>query len=136
MVFIETGDQKGAEHRQNRRAPPQCPVFDGHPVKRLSPAIEKSETDASVSDEVAGLANEVMYLVPMSWADRPKEMHPQWIKPSAGVIRRHRGGGLESDHQNAQRRRDPIQDPMQDRLQPGNSERTHGWIIKVGCAQG
>ena len=86
MVFIKTGDQKGAEHRQNRSAAPQGPVFDGHPVKGLSPAIEKSKTDASVTDEVTGFSNKVMYLVPVSRADRPKEMHPQWIEPSAGVV--------------------------------------------------
>ena len=86
MVFIETGDDKGAEHRQNRSASPQGPVFDSHAVKRLSPAIEKGETDASVTDEVTGFANEVMYLVPVRRADRPKEMHPKWIKPSAGVV--------------------------------------------------
>ena len=86
MVFIETGNDKGAEHCQNRSAPPQGPVFDGHAVKRLSPAIEKGETDGSVTDEVTGFANEVMYLGPVRRADRPKEMNPQWIKPSAGVV--------------------------------------------------
>jgi|HubBroStandDraft_5_1064220.scaffolds.fasta_scaffold643599_2 hypothetical protein len=86
MVFIETGDDKGAEHRQNRSASPQGPVFDSHAVKGLSPAIEKGETDASVTDEVTGFANEVMYLVPVRRADRPKEMHPKWIKPSAGIV--------------------------------------------------
>ena len=86
MVLIQTGDDKGAEHRQNRSPSPQGPVFDSHAVKRLSPAIEKGETDASVTDEVTGFANEVMYLGPVRRADRPKKMNPQWIKPPAGVV--------------------------------------------------
>ena len=86
MVFIKTCNHQGAKDCQNRGAPPESPVFDSHAVKGLSPAIEKGETDASVTDEVTGFANEVMYLVPVRRADRPKEMHPKWIKPSAGIV--------------------------------------------------
>jgi len=98
MVFIKTGDHEGAKNRQNRGAPPETPVFDGHAVKRLSPTVEKSETHQSVTDEVAGLTDEMMYLLPVRRARRTKEMHPQRIEPFAGVRRRHRGGGLEGDH--------------------------------------
>ena len=54
MVFIKTGDQQGAKNCQHRSAPPESPVSDGHAVKRLSPTVEKSETDQSVTDKVAG----------------------------------------------------------------------------------
>jgi hypothetical protein len=87
MVFIETGDHQGAKNRQHRGAPPETPVFDGHAMKRLSPAVEKSETDQSVTDEVAGLADEMMYLLPVCRARRTKEMYPERIEPSAGVRR-------------------------------------------------
>ena len=86
MVFIQTCDNKGAEHRQNRSASPKGPVFDSHAVKRLSPAVEKGETHASVTDEVTGFANEVMDHAPVRRADRPEQMNPQWIKPPAGVV--------------------------------------------------
>jgi hypothetical protein len=102
-------------------------VLDGHAVKRLPPAIEKCDTDESVTDEVAGLADEMMYLIPVCRADRTKEPHPYRVQPVAGVFRRHGGRGFESDHQNTQRRRNPIQCPVQDRLHPGESERTHAF---------
>ena len=125
MVFIETGNDKGAEHCQNRSAPPQGPVFISHPVKGLSPAIKKRETDQSVTDKVAGLADDMMYLFPSCRVWSTKMPHPQWIKPSAGVRRRHRGGGFKSDHENAQHGRDPIQYPVQDRVQPKWSMWSH-----------
>lgn len=79
MVFIKTGNHQGAKDCQNRGAPPETPVFDGHAVKRLSPAVEESEADQSVTDEVAGLTDEMMYLLPVCRAGRTKEMHPQRI---------------------------------------------------------
>ena len=87
MVFIETGNYQGAKDGQNRGAPPESRVFDGHAVKRLSPAVEKCETDQSVTDEVAGLADEMMYLLPVCQGRRTKEMYPERIEPSAGVRR-------------------------------------------------
>jgi len=79
MVFIEAGDYQGAEHRQNRSSPPETPVLDSHTVKRLPPTVEESETDQSVTDEVAGLTNKVVYLLPVFWARRTKQMHPQRV---------------------------------------------------------
>ena len=79
MVFIKTGNYQGAKDCQHRGAPPKSPVFDGHAVKRLSPAVEKSEADKSVADEVAGLADEMMYLLPVCRARRTKEMYPERI---------------------------------------------------------
>ena len=87
MVFIETGDHQSAKDSQNRGTPPETPVFDGHSVKRLSPTVEKSETHQSVTDEVAGLPDEMMYLRPVCRGRRAKEMHPERIQPSAGVRR-------------------------------------------------
>ena len=113
MVLIQNGDEQSAEHRQNRSSPPEGPVFDRHPEKRLSPAIEKSQADDSVAYEMTGLADEMMHLGPMRRADRAKEPHPIWIKPLAGVVRRHRGRGLEDDHENAEGGRYPIQDCSQ-----------------------
>jgi hypothetical protein len=118
MVFIKTGDHQGAKNRQNRGAPPEGPVFDGHSVKRLPPTVEKSETDQSVTDKVAGLTDEMMYLLPVRRGWRTKEMHPQRIQPSASVRRRHRGGGLKSDHQNAQHGWHPVQYPVHHWVQP------------------
>ncbi len=79
MVFVKTGNHQGAKNGKNRGAPPECPVFDGHAMKRLPPAIEKSEADQSVTDEVAGLTDDMMYLLPVCRARRTKEMHPQRI---------------------------------------------------------
>jgi hypothetical protein len=79
MVFIQTGNHQGAKDRQNRGAPPKSPVFDGHAVKRLSPAVEKSEADQAVTDEVSGLTNQMMYLLPVCWGWRAKEMYPERI---------------------------------------------------------
>ena len=118
MVFIKTGDNQRAKNRQHRGAPPETPVFDGHAVKRLSPTVEKGETDQSVTDKVAGLADEMVDLCPVFRAGRAKEAHPQRTKPLAGVRRRHRGGGLESDHQNAQTGWNPVRYPVQHRVQP------------------
>ena len=98
VVFIQTGNHQGAKDCQNRGAPPKSPAFDSHSVKSLPPTIEKSKTDQSVTDEVAGFTDEMMYLLPVCRARRTKEMHPQRIQPFAGVRRRHRGGGLEGDH--------------------------------------
>ena len=61
-------------------------MFDGHTVKSLPPTVEKSDTDESVTDEVTGLANEMVYLCPVCRADRPKEPNSQWVKPLAGVV--------------------------------------------------
>ena len=130
MVFIKTGDHQGAKDCQNRSSPPETPVFDSHAVKRLSPTVEKSETDQPVTDEVAGLADQMMYLFPVCRARRTEEPHPQRIEPSAGIRRRHGGGGLESDHQNAQCSREPVQYPVQHRVQPGESERAHVFHYK------
>jgi len=105
-------------------------MFDGHAMKRLSPTVEKSETDQPVTDEVAGLADQMMYVFPVRRARRTKQPHPQGIKPLAGVRRRHRGGGLKSDHQNAQRSRKPVQYPAQHGVQPGESERAHVFHYK------
>jgi hypothetical protein len=79
MVFIKTGNHQGAKDCQNRGAPPETPVFDSHSVKRLPPTVEKSETHQSVTDEVAGLTDEMMYLLPVCRARRTEEMHPQRI---------------------------------------------------------
>ena len=79
MVFIKTGNHQGAKDCQNRGAPPECPLFDGHAVKRLSPTVEKSKADQSVTDEVAGLTDEMMYLLPVCRARRTKEMYPERI---------------------------------------------------------
>jgi hypothetical protein len=98
MVFIKARDHQGAKNRQNRGAPPKSPVFDSHSVKRLPPTVEKSETDQSVTDEVASLTDEMMYLLPVCRARRTEEMDPQRIQKSAGVRRRHCGRGLEGDH--------------------------------------
>ena len=118
MVFIQTGHHQGAKHCQNRGASPESPVSDSHAVKRLSPTIEKSETDQSVTNEVARLADDMMDLVPLCRARCTEEPHPQRIEPSAGVRRRHGGGGLKSDHENAQRGREPVQYSVQDWMQP------------------
>jgi hypothetical protein len=118
MVFIQTGHDQGAKDCQNRSAPPKRPMFDRHSVKRLPPTVEESETHQSVTDEVAGLTDDMMYLLPLYRARRTKEMHPQRIEPSAGVRRRHGGGGLKGDHQNAQRGREPVQYSVQDWMQP------------------
>lgn len=45
MVFIKAGDHQGTKDRQNGGAPPQSPLFDGHAVECLPPAVEKSEAD-------------------------------------------------------------------------------------------
>ena len=79
MVFIQTGNDQGAKNCQYRGAPPEGPVFDRHAVKRLSPAVEKSEADQSVTDEVAGLTDEMMDLLPVCRARRTKEVHPERI---------------------------------------------------------
>jgi hypothetical protein len=110
MELIQNRDEQGAEHRCDRGPAPQGPVFDGQPVKRLSPTVEKCDTHEAVTDEVAGLADEMMQVVPMGCSDRSKEPHPKRIKPVAGILSRHGGRGLEGDHQNAQHRRNPIQD--------------------------
>src|ERR1700677_1662033 len=108
---------------------------DGHPVKSLPPTVEKSDTHKSVTNKVTGLADEMMYLRPMGRADRPKEPNPQRVKPLASVICREGGGGLEGDHQNTQRRRHPIQHPLQDRLRP-KFEGTHALYYRGRHAQG
>ena len=113
MVFIETGDDKGAEHRQNRGSPPQVPVSDRYGVKGPSPAMEEGDTHKTVTDEVAGFADEMMHFVPVARADRAKETHPQRVEPVARVGSRHGGGGLKNDHQNAQRSGNPIQHRLQ-----------------------
>lgn len=118
MVFIETGHRQGANNCQNRSAPPEIPAFYGHAVKRLSPTVEERETDQSVTDKVAGLTDDMMYLRPVCRGRGPKEPHPHRIQPSAGVRRRHGGGGLKSDHENAQRGWKPVQNSMQDWVQP------------------
>jgi hypothetical protein len=106
-------------------------MFDRHPMKSLPPTVEKSDTDEPVTNEVTGLADEMMYLRPVGRADRSKEPNPQRIKPLAGVVCGEGRGGLEGYHQNAQRRRHPIQHPLQDRPHP-KSQWTHalhyrGW---------
>jgi hypothetical protein len=118
MVFIQTGHDQRAKNCQNRSAPPESPVSDGHAVKRLPPTIEKSETDQSVTDEVTGLPDDMMYLFPLCRVRGSEEMHPQRIEPSAGVRRRHGGGGLKGDHENAQRGWEPVQYSVQDWVQP------------------
>jgi len=125
MVFIQTGHPQGAKNCQNRGAPPESPVSDGHAVKRLSPTIEKGETDQSVTDEVAGLADDMMDLLPLRRARCTEEPHPQRIEPSAGVRRRHGGGGLKSDHQNAQRGWQPVQYPVHHWMQPEMVHASH-----------
>ncbi len=121
VEFIQSRDDQGAEHRRNRGSPPQGPMPDGHPVKCLSPAVEEGDTDQPITHEVAGLADKMMQLGPVRGADRAKKTGPERVKPSAGVVRRHGGRGFKGDHQNAERRRDPIQDGPQ----PGNLKRTH-----------
>src|SRR5882757_10956159 len=73
MVFIQTGHDQGAKDCQNRSAPPKRPMFDRHSVKRLPPTVEESETHQSVTDEVAGLTDDMMYLLPLYRARRTKE---------------------------------------------------------------
>jgi hypothetical protein len=131
MVFIKTGNHQGAKDRQNRSSPPKTPVFDRHSVKGLSPTVEKSETDQSVTNEVTGLTDEMVYLLPVCRGRRTEQMHPQRIQKSAGVRRRHRGGRLEGDHENAQHGWDPVQYPMQHRMQP---EVVHTFDYNVGYA--
>ena len=136
MVFIKTGNKQGAKHRENRSSPPQSPMLDdGHPVKRLPPTVEKSDTYKTVTNKVAGLADEMMYLRPMGRADGPKEPNPQRVKPLAGVVCGEGGRGLERDHQNAQRRRHPVQHPLQHRLQP-KSGGTHTPYYRGGHFRG
>jgi len=118
MVLIQNGDEQSAEHRQNRSSPPKSPMFDRHAEKGLPPAVEKSHADQPVAYEMAGLADEMMHLGPVRRADRANEPNPVWIKPLAGVVRRHGGRGLESDHEDAKRGRYPIQDWFQ----PGELE--------------
>jgi len=118
VVFIQTGHDQCAKNGQNRSAPPESPVSDGHAVKRLSPTVEKGETDQSVTDEVAGLPDDMMYLFPLCRARGTEEPHPERIEPSAGVRRRHGGGGLKGDHENAQHGWEPVQYSMQDWVQP------------------
>lgn len=108
MIFIQDGDEQSTEHCQNGGSPPKGPVFHRHAKKRLPPAIEEGHADHSIAYEVPGLADEMMHLSPMRRADRAKEPHPIWIKPLAGVVRRHRGRGLEDNHENAERGRYPI----------------------------
>jgi hypothetical protein len=116
MVLIEAGDDQGAKDSQDRGSPPESPAYDGHLLKSLPPAVEESETDRSVTGEMAHLPDEVMYLVPVCRACRAKESHPQRIKPLASVSRRHRRGRLEGDYQKAQPSRNPIQQPVQRRV--------------------
>ena len=118
MVFIETGHHQRAKNCQNRSTPPKTPASYGHAVKRLSPTVEKGETDQSVTDKVAGLSDDMMYLFPVCRGRSTKEPHPHRIQQSAGVRRRHGRRGLEGDHQNAQRGWKPVQYPVQDRVQP------------------
>ena len=40
-------------------------MFDRHSVKRLSPTVEESETDQPVTNEVSGLTDEMVYLLPV-----------------------------------------------------------------------
>jgi len=98
MVFIENGDQQGAENSQNRSPPPKSPMFDGHAVQRLPPTVEEGQTDNSVTDEVTGLTDEMMHLVPVRRADGTKQLDPQRVKPLTGVRRRHGVGRLKRDH--------------------------------------
>ena len=102
MVLIQYGDEQSAGYSKNGSSPPKGPVSDGHPEKRPSPAIEESQADNSVAYEMTGLADKMMYLDPMRRADGAKEPNPKWIKPLAGVARRHRGRGLEDNHENAE----------------------------------
>ena len=118
MVFIETGHHQGTKDRQNGSAAPESPVPDGHAVKRLAPTVEKSQTDQSVTDEVTGLPDEMVYLFPVCRGRGPKQPDPHGIEPSAGVRSRHGGGGLKSDHQNAQRGWEPVQYSVHDWMQP------------------
>jgi len=118
MVLIQNSDEQSAEHRQDGGSAPEGPMLDRHADKRLPPAVEKSDADQSVAYEMAGLADEMMHLVPVRRADGAKEPNPVWEKPFAGVFCRHGGSGLKSDHENAERGRYPIQNW----LQPGQFE--------------
>lgn len=104
MVFIEAGDQEGAEHSQDRSPPPKSPMFDGHAVQGLPPTVEEAQTDNSVTNEVTGLADEMMHFVPVLRADGAKQLNPQRMKPFAGISRRHGAGRLQRNHEYAQRR--------------------------------
>jgi hypothetical protein len=118
MVFIKTGHDQGAKDSQNRSAAPERPMSDRHAVKRLPPTVKKSQTDQSVTDEVTGLPDDMVYLLPVCRRRGPEQPRPHGIEPSAGVRCRHGSGGLESDHQNAQRGWEPVQYPVQDWMQP------------------
>ena len=79
MVFIKTGHHQGTKDRQNGSAAPQSPLSYGHAVKRLPPTVEKRQTDQSVTDKVAGLPDDMVYLFPLCRGRSSKEPHPHGI---------------------------------------------------------
>lgn len=118
MVLIRNGDEQRAEYGKNRSSPPKSPLSDGHPKQRLPPTVEEGHADNSVAYKMTGLTDEMMHISPVRRADGAKKAHPKWIKPFARVVRRHRGRGLEHNHENAEGGRYPIQDWSQ----PGGFE--------------
>lgn len=105
MPFIAAGDGCGAEHGEEH-------VCSKARVRqREPPGAQPCEADEAVSDEMAGLANgEVDMLPPViaNWTEKPLEDGSQ---PTAGVIAAKCFGGLTHNHDDAEGYGQPRQDP-------------------------